>query len=395
MTNQIRNKINEIFGEDINKNRNLLLKKHTESNKLIKKKFIEPKNDNYELIQEFNKRKSNPDDFYKNNIKFINENNENDISPKSKKRRIFINHNNKKIFKKENKEEENNYLSNKHFFVREKRKSESKLGKKKSNTKKNVKNIVMIEKQKYPKKESYFDRVNSGIKDSNKENNNEDNISIKKRHKKSAFLKPKKELTKSIKALDIKYKSNDIVKAQSKSNKSNNMKEEQDEKLIEGNEDSSNYLKMNMNSSNSSGCKTIKTNKTNKTNKSKMSHKSKNNRNKEKNGSIKNSENDFFQSSKFSDESESDENDNQKDIFIIKNSKSTCKISKLPNNQLFNDNIKKSLSKKSNINKLNISKRETEKEKKVKIIIEVQAARVILLKKIKKMRIKIQKIKIL
>ena len=191
-----------------------------------------------------------------------------------------------------------------------------KLGKKKSNTKKNVKNIVMIEKQKYPKKESYFDRVNSGIKDSNKENNNEDNISIKKRHKKSAFLKPKKELTKSIKALDIKYKSNDIVKAQSKSNKSNNMKEEQDEKLIEGNEDSSNYLKMNMNSSNSSCCKTIKTNKTNKTNKSKMSHKSKNNRNKEKNGSIKNSENDFFQSSKFSDESESDENDNQKDILL-------------------------------------------------------------------------------
>ena len=389
MTNQIRNKINEIFGEEINKNRNLLLKKHTESNKLIKKKFIEPTNDNYELIQEFNKRKSNPDDFYKNNIKFINENNENDISPKSKKRRIFINHNNKKIFKKENKEEENNYLSNKHFFVREKRKSESKkekkikflieekklvnakmndykLGKKKSNTKKNVKNIVMIEKQKYPKKESYFDRVNSGIKDSNKENNNEDNISIKKRHKKSAFLKPKKELTKSIKALDIKYKSNDIVKAQSKSNKSNNMKEEQDEKLIEGNEDSSNYLKMNMNSSNSSGCKTIKTNKTNKTNKSKMSHKSKNNRNKEKNGSIKNSENDFFQSSKFSDESESDENDNQKDIFLIKNSKSTCKISKLPKNPLFNDNIKKSLSKKSNSNKLNISKKETEKEKKSK-----------------------------
>ena len=116
MTNQIRNKINEIFGEEINKNRNLLLKKHTESNKLIKKKFIEPTNDNYELIQEFNKRKSNPDDFYKNNIKFINENNENDISPKSKKRRIFINHNNKKIFKKENKEEENNYLSNKHFL---------------------------------------------------------------------------------------------------------------------------------------------------------------------------------------------------------------------------------------------------------------------------------------
>ena len=96
MTNQIRNKINEIFGEEVNKNRNLILKKYTESNKLIKRKLLENKNDNYEQITDFNKRNSKKEDSFKESGKIINKNNDNeDISPRRKKRKLLINSNQK------------------------------------------------------------------------------------------------------------------------------------------------------------------------------------------------------------------------------------------------------------------------------------------------------------
>ena len=167
------------------------------------------------------------------NQKFINENNDNEeMSPRRKKRKLLINTNpkNNKNIKKENKEKENYYLSNNNIYLIEKQKSELRKDKKikflfddkkldvgkiteykLSKRKINPKKIVMIEKQKYPKKETVFYRLKGSIKETKKENNNEDTISIKKKHKKSEFMKPKKTLSKSIKAPDIKYKSNEIV----------------------------------------------------------------------------------------------------------------------------------------------------------------------------------------
>ena len=120
MTNQIRNKINEIFGEEVNKNRNLILKKYTESNKLIKRKLLENKNDKYELITDFNKRNSKQEDSFKESGKIINKNNDNeDISPRRKKRKLLINSNqkNNKKINNENKEKENYYLSNNNIYL--------------------------------------------------------------------------------------------------------------------------------------------------------------------------------------------------------------------------------------------------------------------------------------
>ena len=378
MTNHIRHKINEIFGDEIDNNRNLIMKKHTESNKLIKRKLIDNKNYNYELISNLNKRKSNPDEYYKDNKKFLNENFDDDLSPKNKKRKIFINKN----FKKENTEKENNYKSNQNIYFLEKRKSELtkdkkikflledkklevgkinefKLSKKKTNPKK----IIMIEKQKYPKKKMIFDRLKENNKELNNENN-EENISIKKKHKKSGFIKPKKILIRAIKALDIKYRSNETIKAKNKPLKSNDInKEDQEEKFFDANEDSSNYIKNNMNSSDSSNSKTIKTNKSNKSYKNNYIQKN------GKNASIKKSENEFFQSSNFSNDSDDNENGIKKDICIKKNSKCNemikhCRTFKKHNNSSYNKNIKKSSSyKRNNYNSLIQKKERTNRSK--------------------------------
>ena len=133
MTNQIRNKINEIFGEEVNKNRNLILKKYTESNKLIKRKLLENKNDKYELITDFNKRNIKQEDSFKESGKIINKNNDNeDISPRRKKRKLLINSNqkNNKKINNENKEKENYYLSNNNIYLFERQISELRKDKK-------------------------------------------------------------------------------------------------------------------------------------------------------------------------------------------------------------------------------------------------------------------------
>ena len=55
-----------------------------------------------------------------------------------------------------------------------------------------MKNIVMVEKQKYPKKETVFDRIKGVIKESNNEiTNEEENDNINK-YKKKVSLKTKK-----------------------------------------------------------------------------------------------------------------------------------------------------------------------------------------------------------
>ena len=75
MANNITDKINKIFSEEINKNRNLTLTKHNVSNKLIRNKFSKDPQDNYDLIKNFNKRQSGPENLFTEKKKFINENN--------------------------------------------------------------------------------------------------------------------------------------------------------------------------------------------------------------------------------------------------------------------------------------------------------------------------------
>ena len=83
MSIHIGNKINDIFSDELNLNRNIKLFKKSTSNKLNKNKYIEDKDKNYEIIRQFNKRQSKQEDrYFKDNIKFVNENNDNDISIK-------------------------------------------------------------------------------------------------------------------------------------------------------------------------------------------------------------------------------------------------------------------------------------------------------------------------
>ena len=88
MSNLISNKINDLFSDELNFNRNSKLIKQSKSNKLIRNKFQKDKIKNYELIKQFNKRQSEEDYYYKEKLKFFNENNDNDISIKNRKKQL-------------------------------------------------------------------------------------------------------------------------------------------------------------------------------------------------------------------------------------------------------------------------------------------------------------------
>ena len=386
MANHIGNKINDIFSDELNYNRKNNLIKQSTSNKLVRIKLSKDKDKNYELIIQFNKRQSEQEGNFKGKMKFVNENNDNDIAVKKGLKKLNKEKKNiNKIIKKETHDEIKNYLEDndlilaKRYIEKNKTNSynpnkdnkdlnngfkvilskdskknkktkftlvdkkseekkpedtknnENKLKRKKTNTKRDVKNIVMIEKQKYPKKQTIFDRIKGSIKESNNELSNEDNYSLTKKMKKKTSLRNKK-LMKSIKVFDsVRTKK-----------QTSNIKIISEKKLT-GENDSSNYIKLNLdlinNDSIHSNGKTIKTNKSKITNKKKEDN--------------KNSENDFFHSSKFSNESnskdDSKESDNNKeDIFhsksknqsgiklkIIKNNSGRIKMK---NAKTFNDN---------------------------------------------------------
>ena len=369
MSNHIGNKIDDIFSDELNYNRKSNLLKPSSSNKFVRKKFKEDKNRNYELIRQFNRQIEEEEGLFKENSKLYNEINENDISLKKEKKHSNKEENNiiKKIMKKTTQEIKKNYLKDHDFIINNKdlenmrissyhpknnkdlessfkgasakdskkikktkfmtieKKSEekknennknngSKLKRKKTNKKKGG-NIVMIEKQKYPKKETIFDRIKLMIKEANNEEAKEENVSVKKKLNKNTSLKSRK-LGKPIKRFDsVRTKK-----------PNSNIKKWTEQKLDEEN-DSSNFIKSNIdlinNDSINSKNKTIKTNK------------SKNSGIISKNY-IKNSENDFFQSSKFSNESDSkedskDSEDKKDDIFLSKectNNKNKTKSSR-------------------------------------------------------------------
>jgi len=367
MSIHIGNKINDIFSDELNLNRNIKLFKKSTSNKLNKNKYIEDKDKNYEIIRQFNKRQSKQEDsYFKDNIKFVNENNDNDISIKKGKKKenkdennikqinkkpskfaikdyldedndIFIDRKDlervkiKSFHQKNNKDVESCFrgilnkdskkIKKTKFLIGEKKPEENKnyqnnSKKKKINTKRTMKNIVMVEKQKYPKKETIFDRIKGSIKESNKEISNDNDSQLKKGIKKNTYLKSKKFLNNSIKMFDTNFKMRETTRT--KKPGINIVKNSENKVYVE--KDSSDFIKLNLdllnNNSIYSNSKTMKTLKT---------EKSKNTGKKLKVDINKNSENDFFQSSKFSNSDSKEESkyspNNKDDIFFNKNSK--------------------------------------------------------------------------
>lgn len=367
MSIHIGNKINDIFSDELNLNRNIKLFKKSTSNKLNKNKYIEDKDKNYEIIRQFNKRQSKQEDsYFKDNIKFVNENNDNDISIKKGKKKenkdennikqinkkpskfaikdyldedndIFIDRKDleklkiKSFHQKNNKDVESCFrgilnkdskkIKKTKFLIGEKKPEENKnyqnnSKRKKINTKRTMKNIVMVEKQKYPKKETIFDRIKGSIKESNKEISNDNDSQLKKGIKKNTSLKSKKFLNKSIKMFDTNFKMRETTRT--KKPGINIVKNSENKVYVE--KDSSDFIKLNLdllnNNSIYSNSKTMKTLKT---------EKSKNTGKKLKVDNNKNSENDFFQSSKFSNSDSKEESkyspNNKDDIFFNKNSK--------------------------------------------------------------------------
>ena len=367
MSIHIGNKINDIFSDELNLNRDIKLFKKSTSNKLNKNKYIEDKDKNYEIIRQFNKRQSKQEDsYFKDNIKFVNENNDNDISIKKGKKKenkdennikqinkkpskfaikdyldedndIFIDRKDlervkiKSFHQKNNKDVESCFrgilnkdskkIKKTKFLIGEKKPEENKnyqnnSKKKKINTKRTMKNIVMVEKQKYPKKETIFDRIKGSIKESNKEISNDNDSQLKKGIKKNTYLKSKKFLNNSIKMFDTNFKMRETTRT--KKPGINIVKNSENKVYVE--KDSSDFIKLNLdllnNNSIYSNSKTMKTLKT---------EKSKNTGKKLKVDNNKNSENDFFQSSKFSNSDSKEESkyspNNKDDIFFNKNSK--------------------------------------------------------------------------
>ena len=367
MSIHIGNKINDIFSDELNLNRNIKLFKKSISNKLNKNKYIEDKDKNYEIIRQFNKRQSEQEDsYFKDNIKFVNENNDNDISIKKGNKKenkdennikqinkkpskfaikdyldedndIFIDRKDlervkiKSFHQKNNKDVESCFrgilnkdskkIKKTKFLIGEKKPEENKnyqnnSKRKKINTKRTMKNIVMVEKQKYPKKETIFDRIKGSIKESNKEISNNNDSQLKKGIKTNTSLKSKKFLNKSIKMFDTNFKMRETTRT--KKPGINIVKNSENKVYVE--KDSSDFIKLNLdllnNNSIYSNSKTMKTLKT---------EKSKNTGKKLKVDINKNSENDFFQSSKFSNSDSKEESkyspNNKDDIFFNKNSK--------------------------------------------------------------------------
>ena len=347
MTNNIDNKINEIFSEELINQRNLLYHKQPMSNKSIKYKFLEDITDNIKTNNSKIKSK-----FIKQNHleQENNDNNDNNLRLshklyKSSKVQKNVNFKLKKILKKtsnkdlknrtknddllldetnikrargisyhitKNKDMESQFnklinndkmSKNAKFIIKEENKEKeeeekenetfrNELKKKKINSKRNYKNIVMIAKHKTlksPKKKSLFDMIKVSIKESNNENKNEENISLERKPKKNTQVKPRKIFTKSIRT----YEQNLIFQDSLKTKIPESTNKLSDRKTVKE-KDSGEYIK-----SKNSKSMLNETIKTNKKNEIKIN----------KNNIIKNSENEFFESSKFSNDSKIKQNE--------------------------------------------------------------------------------------
>ena len=196
------------------------------------------------------------------------------------------------------------------FFLetkKEEKNNKIRLKRNRTHTKKSLKNLVMIEKQKYPKKETIFDRINRRINESKNNMDNFDNISTKdNKIKDNTIIKPKKLLTKSIKI--SKCNINNLIKLNFPTI---NIKKISKREINPGEEN-------NYNSN-----KTIKTLKLKKSIKLKI------------NDTNINSENDAFQNSIFSDSNDSNENrldkENIKSKYETKTYHSKKDINKIKN----------------------------------------------------------------
>ena len=352
MTNIIIKKIDKIFSSELEHNRNLILTKEKGSNTLIKNKCKNKIEDNFGIFKIFNKRQSDQDDNYKGHIKLINNNKgiQKDIDKNN------TNKNKKAILKKETDTEVKNFLEDEdspindrqinrdkiiinsyndknysspesyikgqqgkeskkgkktRFYVKpktEEKNNNSKFKRKKTRKKKSIKNIVMIEKQKYPKKETIFDRINRRINEAKNNIENSDNISEKKQKiKNSTIIKPKNIFTKSTKIENCKLNNSIKIKYPSINIKLIQKKE------INPDNDSSNFIMKNHDSVNSNN-KTVKTCERKKGNTLKLFM------------SNNDSDKDAYQSSRFSKSSDSKENnlsklnDNTKSDIMSKHS---------------------------------------------------------------------------
>ena len=93
MTNLIKNKIDKIFSEELNNNRKLILKEGIASNKFVRKSLMNNMDDNFKVIKKYQKRKSQEEIFSKH-MKFMNDNDDNDITIKNKTKKLNDNINN-------------------------------------------------------------------------------------------------------------------------------------------------------------------------------------------------------------------------------------------------------------------------------------------------------------
>ena len=347
MTNIIIKKIDKIFSSELEHNRNLILTKEKGSNTFIKNKCKNKIEDNYDIIKIFNKRQSEKDENYKENNIFANGNEEikkDKINtkihsilkkiPDTEIKNHFEDDDSPINIKKINNNKIRNNFSCKNvndasesyvkggiikelkkikkisFFLetnKEEKNNKIRLKRNRTHTKKSLKNIVMIEKQKYPKKETIFDRINRRINESKNNMDNFDNISTKRNKiKDDTIIKPKKLLTKSIKI--SKCNMNNSIKLNFPTI---NIKKISKREINPGKEN-------NYNSN-----KTIKTFKLKKSIKLKI------------NDTNINSENDAFQNSIFSDSNDSNENrldkENIKSKYETKTYHSKKDINKIKN----------------------------------------------------------------
>ena len=309
MSQMISKKIDQIFSSELNKNRNLILTKPKASNTLIKNKNKNNIKDDYNIIGIFNKRRNEQDNNNKGNIKFINKNQEINRIHSNKQVKSILKKLPDTVIKDYLEDEDSPIAGESKKIKKAKFYIESKAEEKDNNyklrriqSKKSLKKLVMIEKQKYPKKETIFDRINRRINESKNELLNWENKSIKKNLvKDSTIVKPKKIISKSIRKSKSKINILFNTKIQYTNIKKYSKKE------INPDIDSSFFL-INNNDSINSNSKTIKTCKPRKISKLKLPI-----------GNI-GSEIDVNQSSRLSKSSSSKEDENNKDDSISKNS---------------------------------------------------------------------------
>ena len=328
MANSIDNKINEIFSEELDNNRKYLFHKKKSSNDIKRKKYMIDMNDKIKVIKKLKSKQNIQNEFFQDKYNLTNENNNNandtptknvtSHSNRAQKKNInllskniakmnsykkikdpikiqdFIldekdlmrtrehsihNFNKKKLENRfaELLNRESPRRTKKTKFIIEENKNDDdedddkieELKKQKLISKRSYRNIVMVLKEKKPKKPSLFEIIKGSIKDPNKEKNDEENISLKRKPKKNTQVKIRKIFSKSI-----------------RTNKPNSMK-------------SKNIM---INSNKNSDMKSLKENDSSDFNTAKKDSKNEeNNINVTiKSNNIKKSENEFFESSQFS-----------------------------------------------------------------------------------------------